>query len=255
MLWLALHFPKLALEALGISSSASAVVAKGRVVVCDDVAEAAGVQVGQPLSTALGLLPNLAVHERQVAREVLALEALAQWAGRFTPTLSLQPPDGLWLEIGGCLRLFGGVEAICRQVVSDGAARGWQCQWSVAPTPLAASWLARRGSTACLETPQALDAVLAATPCAVTGWSAAIQARLEAFGLRRLGELRALPAASLRQRLGCDVVDDVLRPGATCPTGLSLMSFPNALPCLLNCLPGWWRRRPCCSPANACWLP
>ena len=112
MLWLALNFPLLPLEALPWRRSPSAVVARGRVRACDRAAAAAGVAIGQKLSTALGLQPGLAIGEGDPVLERKALESLACWAGRFTPTVSLAPPAGLLLEIGGCLRLFGGAAAI-----------------------------------------------------------------------------------------------------------------------------------------------
>lgn len=95
---MALHFPLLALEALPLRQSPSAVVGRGRVLVCDRRAGEAGVGAGQKLATALGLQPGLAVFERDAAREGRALESLACWAGRFTPTLSLSPPAGLLLD-------------------------------------------------------------------------------------------------------------------------------------------------------------
>ena len=128
VLWLALHFPLLPLEALslrpspstidstagtgttaptvGISATetkagTSAVVSRGRVLACDRLASEAGISAGQKLSTALGLQPGLAVFERDASRESAALTHLACWAGRFTPTVSLSPPAGLLLEIGG----------------------------------------------------------------------------------------------------------------------------------------------------------
>ena len=124
MLWLALHFPLLPLEALAWRRSPSALVVRGRVWACDGGAAAAGVARGQRLSTALGLQPGLAVGERDVLREGQALSRLACWAGRFTPTLSLAPPAGLLLEIGGCLRLFGGAEAIVEAVLAGCVEQG-----------------------------------------------------------------------------------------------------------------------------------
>ena len=78
MLWLALHFPLLTLEALPLRQSpedgaALAVAARGRILVADLVATAAGVLPGQKLSTALGLSPGLRVCERDPARETRAL--------------------------------------------------------------------------------------------------------------------------------------------------------------------------------------
>ena len=116
---------------------------------------------GQKLSTALGLQPGLAVGERDPVLECKALESLACWAGRFTPTVSLAPPAGLLLEIGGCLRLFGGAAAIVDAVDAGCAEQAYSVAWAAAPTPLGARWLAQAGTRALHPTPAAMQTALA----------------------------------------------------------------------------------------------
>ncbi len=227
MLWLALHFPLLTLEALPLRQSPSAVTARGRILTADPVAAEAGVLPGQKLSTALGLLPGLRVCERDSAREARALADLACWAGRFTPTVSLAPPAGLLLEIGGCRRLFGGIEAIVAAVLDGCRAQGWSADWAVAPTPLGARWLASAGAACTVETIAALHPALAALPCTVPEWPAEIAARLDSFGLRHLGELIAQPAATLRRRIGNGPVDDLLRARGEIPDPQRAFIFPE----------------------------
>ncbi len=227
MLWLALHFPLLPIEALPLRQSPSAVVARGRVQVADAAAVAAGVGAGQKLSTALGLQPGLAVFERNAGREQQALDNLACWAGRFTPTISLQPPDTLLLEIGGCLRLFGGAEAIIATVLAGCAEQAYSVRWAAAPTPLGARWLARAGGGIAVDT-AGLPAALAALPWAVPGWPETVTKRLESFGLRRLGDLRQLPTAGLRRRLGNGPLDDLLRAWGELPDPQTAFVFPDS---------------------------
>ncbi|MBL8429054.1 MAG: DNA polymerase Y family protein [Dechloromonas sp.] len=211
MLWLALHFPLLPLEALPLRQSPSAVVARGRVQVADAEAVAAGVCAGQKLSTALGLLPWLSVFERCAVREQQALDNLACWAGRFTPTISLVSPDTLLLEIGGCLRLFGGAEAIVMAALAGCAEQSYSTRWAAAPTPLGAHWLARAASGRMHPETAGMQAALAVLPCAVPGWPEEVTKRLESFGLRQLGDLHKLPGAGLRRRIGNGPLDDLLR--------------------------------------------
>jgi len=200
---------------------------RGRVVVADAEAMAAGICPGQKLSTALGLLPGLAVFERDTAREQQALASLACWAGRFTPTASLAPPNELLLEIGGCLRLFGGSQAIAAAVVAGCAEQAYAPAWAIAPTPLAARWLARQGDGwLCADQPS-LHAALATLPCALPAWPAEVHARLESFGLRQLGALRTLPTAGLRRRLGNGPVDDLARAWGEMPDPQPAFPFPE----------------------------
>ncbi len=227
MLWLALHFPLLPLEALPLRQSPSAVVVRGRVLVCDPQAAQAGVGAGQKLSTALGLHPGLAVFERVVPREHHALESLACWAGRFTPTISLAPPAGLLLEIGGCRRLFGGVPAIVDAVVAGCVEQSYSVTWAAAPMPLGARWLAQAGAGGIHEDAAALQAALAALPCAVAGWPGAVLDRLQSFGLQRLGDLAGLPGAGLRRRIGNGPLDDLLRARGEMPDPQKPFVFPE----------------------------
>lgn len=212
-------------------------LARGRVVVADALACEAGVCAGQKLSTALGLLPGLRVLPRDPAREAAALQALACWAGRFTPTLSLAPPNGLLLEIGGCLRLFGGLPALLAAVEADCTAQGWQVCGGLAATPLAARWLAQGGSRLAAliqeeggaERPVAPDwrSRLAALPLAATAWPAEVLARLQSFGMTTLGDLQGLPLAALRARLGNAAVDDCLRAWGELPDPQPVFVFPE----------------------------
>ena len=223
---MALYLPLLPLEALPLRQPPSAVVHRGRVLACDAPAAETGVAWGQKLSTALGLCPGLGVFERDPRREADALQDLACWAGRFTPTISLKP-SFLLLEIGGCLRLFGGVEAIVGAALDGCAGQGWTAGWSVAPTPLGACWLAQAGGGIILTTTDAMRLALAALPCAVTGWPENVLKRLDSFGLKSLGDLRALPSASLRQRLGSVPVDDLSRAWGDIPDVQQPFVFPE----------------------------
>lgn len=191
------------------------------------MAAAAGILPGHKLSTALGLLPGLRVCERDPACEARALADLACWSGRFTPTVSLAPPAALLLEIGGCRRLFGGIEAIVAAVLDGCRIQGWSVDWAVAPTPLGARWLARAGAAASYESLAALQAALADLPCAVPDWPAEVVARLDAFGLRRLGELSTQPADGLRRRIGNAPVDDLLRARGELPDPQRAFVFPE----------------------------
>ncbi|MDO8787945.1 MAG: DNA polymerase Y family protein [Sulfuritalea sp.] len=140
--------------------------------------------------------------------------ALACWAGRFTPQVNLAP-DTLRLEIAGSLRLFGGLSALLRRVREDLLVMDVGVQLAVAATPLAALWLARSGASEaneaiCSDLP-ATRAALAAVPLTALELAPPLARRLEGFGLRCLGDVLALPRASLGARLGKPFVVDLAR--------------------------------------------
>lgn len=88
-------------------------------------------------------------------------------------------------------------------------------QLAVAATPLAALWLARSGArnaneAVCTDLPTTRTA-LASVPLAALELAPPLARRIEGFGLRRLGDLLALPRASLGARLGKPFVIDLAR--------------------------------------------
>lgn len=242
MLWLALRFPRLAVEVFDAPSPAAA-VAHQRIVVGDGAAEAAGIQPGMRVSSALGLAPGLTLHARDPAREAAALEALACWAGRFSPQLSVAGEDELVLEIQGCLRLFGGLAALLGQVREEGEAQGFTLQCGLAPSVLGAQWLARAGITPAAAMPHAgppaaadaaqaaaadgLHALLAPLPVEVLRLPPADQRRLDTLGLRHLGHLLALPPATLARRFGPQLTLQLERALGTVPDPRPPFAFPQ----------------------------
>lgn len=254
-LWLALNFPRLAVEVFAAPPPAVA-VAQQRVVAADTAAEAAGVTPRMRLSSALGLAPGLAACAADPTREAAALEMLACWAGQFSPQLTLVPPHELVLEIGGCLRLFGGLPALLAQVEDGGEAQGFSLRLGLAPTPLAAQWQARAGQSP-LTAPllgeeaatggvsgrerrvptsgAAKDPIgglawhrhLAALPVTVLDLAAAHQRRLATLGLRRIGQLLALPRAGLARRFGPELMLDLARALGEVPDPRTPFVFPE----------------------------
>ena len=241
MLWLALIFPKLPLEAqseraMSRQTAAGAfVVEQGHVCVVDDAAAAAGVMPGMRFSTARGILPEALVMERDataIARERQTLAALACFCGNVTPTVCIDHPATLLLEIGGCLRLFGGVAPIVAALLRGCAERGISVRTGVAPTPRGAEWLAHgaasndNAATCCLML-EALPDMLAGLSLDVLAVRPEVMRRLQAFGARRLGDLMALPRAGLARRIGLEPVDQLLQATGELPDPRAPLVFPE----------------------------
>jgi protein ImuB len=156
MLWVALCFPRLALEALlrGRAPSEGAddpwAVAENRsVLVCNAAAAAAGVRPGSALSAAWALAPRLRVLPRDAAAEAGALEAIAAWACQFTSKVSLEPPQAVLLEVEGSLRLFGGAGRLMARLRSGLAGIGFEALLAAGPTARAAPAAQARRSRRC----------------------------------------------------------------------------------------------------------
>lgn len=134
--------------------------------------------------------------------------------------------EGLLLDIGPCLRLFGGLERLAGAVAADLEAQGLAAGLAVAPTPQGAFWLAGTGRPPpCPDLP-ALRAALDALPVAALDLPAAVAAQLESFGTRRLADLRRLPRAALGRRIGAATLARVARAYGELPDPRQDFPFP-----------------------------
>lgn len=218
MLWVALHFPALSLEIFTRCAAAPeplAVIEKQgnrtQVKACNETASASGVRPGMPVSAAQALEAGLVVRGRDLAAEHESLAGLATWAGRFTPAVSLQPPDGLLLEIGSCLRLHHGLDNLLGQVRSGLNEMGYAAIHACAPTPHAAWLLALAGTEAAiLETAQ-LEQALAALSVRLLDQPAETLASLKMVGAHTLGDCLRLPRAGMARRFGQRLLDELDR--------------------------------------------
>lgn len=149
MLWLALHLPRLSLEAfcatLPAADAARPVVllADHRVHSVNRAAAECGVRPGMKRATALALAADLLPAAACPARDAAALQAVAHAALAFTPSVTLHDAQTVLLEVQASLRLFGGLEALHRRLLAAVAPLGHGVQLAAAPTALGAALLAQ----------------------------------------------------------------------------------------------------------------
>ncbi len=158
----------------------------------------------------------IGAHFPQLALETLApaprLERFAVLAQRFTPRVSLVPPDGLLLEVKGSLGLFGGVAKLgasflaeCRALAECQAA-GSRPRLALAPTSLAALAGARSGRSFKVTDPSRLIGALAPVPLEVLRWPPETLERLAKVGVRTIGAALRLPRAGFARRFGAETL-------------------------------------------------
>lgn len=218
MLWLALHFPSLPLEVFSRSAVAAEPLAvaekKGnrtRVMSCSELAASCGICPGMPVSAAQALTSSLVVKWRDAVAEQASLAGLATWAGRFTPDVSLQPPDGLLLEISRCLRLHHGIDNLLDQMQGGIKALGYSAAIACAPTPYGAWLLAKSGGKALILTTVQLTQALAKLPIGLLQQPSETLEGLEMLGVQTLGECQCLPRPGLARRFGQDLLNELDR--------------------------------------------
>ncbi|SLN45269.1 Y-family DNA polymerase [Ruegeria meonggei] len=106
-------------------------------------AQAAGLRVGQPVRDAHAMCASLVTRPRNAPAEAVFLTALRRWAGKFSPWVAEEAPDGLIVDLSGCAHLFGGEEALLRVLEIDCADMGLSVQMGIADT-LGAAWALAR---------------------------------------------------------------------------------------------------------------
>ena len=218
MLWLALHFPRLALDimergtpgvgpfAIAFSSGSGATLVN-----CNRIARARGIRSGMTVAAASALVSDLRIAIRDENGERAALERIATWAMQYTPAVSLSPPFEVLLEVEGSLGLFGGLGRLQRRIERDLAQLGYAVHAACASTPFAAQLFSRAGLAMRIRHDDALRHELCKLPVAVLDHPPETMQMLERFGVHTLGECLQLPRAETARRLGRKLIEDIDR--------------------------------------------
>jgi protein ImuB len=214
MLWLSLYLPHLPLEVFAATDT-PLVISQGpdnRLQVCarNRSAATAGIELEMALGAAEVLAPQLQVCPRNPRAEQALLERLAGWAGQFSSSVVLRPPQGVLLEIGASLRLFRGLANLRRGVEEGLNELGYRARLGIAPTPLGAWLLARHGGGSACDRRE-LSAHLFTLPLTLLELPTKKLATLHGLGLYTLGDCQRLPRAGLARRLGRALVKQLDR--------------------------------------------
>ncbi|CAA7621416.1 Protein ImuB [Magnetospirillum sp. UT-4] len=176
-----------------------------RLAAVDRAAAQAGLGPGMSLADALALVPEVKAVAAEPEADQALLAALAERCGHYTPFTALDGADGVWLDIAGCDHLFGGEAALLEHLLARMARLGLAARAGLADTPGAAWAVSRFGNGRTIVPPGAQRGMLAPLPLAALRLPAAVLATLDGLGLRRIGDLYAIPAATLTARFGPQV--------------------------------------------------
>lgn len=208
--FLALWLPYFATDRLGPATGPLVTLAEQagvpRVMAANRPAAALGIAPGMALADARALHPALDTRQANPLREQRSLTRLADWCDRYSPLIALDGADGLMLDITGCDHLFGGEAAMLAGLTTRVEGFGYSAAAAIAPTPGAAWALSRfAGNGTIAGDTAALPDLLAPLPLAALRLPPETVARLAQVGLRRTGDLLAMPRAPLARRFGAQV--------------------------------------------------
>ena len=223
-LWMCLHFTKLPLEVFLRSNTSEenagdhavvidkkqpvVITEKQRVFHMNDMAKEVGIQIGNSMDTTYTFSNNVLCFERDDDRETSTLAHLAQWAYQFTPKVSIRSPDCLLLDIGGCLKLFKGLNNLIVSIEQGLHKLGYQALIATNTTPLSALIIARAHATNLIHTDHdKLENSIGQLSVQNLQAEEKIIIALKQMGITNLHTLLGLPAEGISRRLGTNAAE------------------------------------------------
>lgn len=220
MLWICLYLPDLPIQIVERS-----VFVKRPIVVSEGpqnrplvyrgnrLAVDLGIHDGMPVAAANVLALDLYIVARDTRKETDALEQIACWASQFTPSIAIQSPDALLLEVESTLTMHKGLASLLNKLKQGLDLLGYSAQAGVAPTPIA-SWLFAKARynkhrvRACTDA-SLLPSRLKGLPITLFDWPATLLKNFESLGIRTLEDSVVLPRDGFLQRFGAMPLADL----------------------------------------------
>ena len=206
-----------------------------RVVAVDEVADLLGLTADMTLADARARVPEVESVPHDADADARLLDAIAEGCDRFTPSVAVDPPHGLILDITGCAHLWGGEAGLVSALAAYLIKAGLTLRLALGDTPDQARALARYGGDLLRAgrkipprnihdarpayappveaTGGGATALLDVTdlPVHALGLGAAQTTALRRAGLVTLGDLAARPRAPIAARFGQEAVTRLAR--------------------------------------------
>lgn len=176
------------------------------------------------LADARAFCPDLQSRVADPHADARFLRVLARWATRYCPWVGLEGRDGLVLDITGSAHLHGGETALMADLHARLTRAGLSVRCGLADTK-GAAWalahyaqgIAPQGQTRAYITDLPVPALRLAPDIATA---------LKRLGLRTIGDILALPRATLTRRFGTDLLMRLDQAMGDQPEGVSPLPDP-----------------------------
>lgn len=196
------------------------------VVAVDAAAWASRLRPGMTVTHAQTLVPDLHIAEAQPDEDAAALERLALWCTRYSPLVTAQAPDNLFIDIAGAAHLFKGETALREDLQHRLEAVSYAARIAIADTPGCAWAIARYGADMVVPPGRMAD-VLGSLPVAALRLPAETVQSLRDVGLERIAQVASKPRGPLQTRFGRLLLDRLDQALGTVPESLPTLIPPE----------------------------
>lgn len=200
----------------------------------------AGVRPGLSVTDAYAICPDLLTEPADPVREARLLSALHVWSDRYSPRVSVDPPDGLTLDVTGCAHLFGGEEPFVTLVRQEAEDLSMTVRLALANTRRAARGFSRFGGSPTVVTdPERERDAVARLPIAALDLDPTVETDLRRVGVETVGDLSRFKSSELARRFSVRVptaLDEIygrrfdpIVPSAKPPVFAARMTLPEEI--------------------------
>lgn len=165
-------------------------------------AEAEGALTGMAVADARAAMGELLVIDEVPGQGNKLLRLLGLGCIRYTPIVSIDPPDGLILDITGCSHIWGDEKGYFKEIILKLHAAGFDARGAIADTPGAAWAIARFALRHPIILSSKQATAISNLPPAALRLTRDIHEKLQKLGFRSIGPLLELPPSILRRRFG-----------------------------------------------------
>ena len=171
----------------------------------DDASLRLGLSGGMTVTHAQSLVPDLCVLNATPEEDEAALIRLAVWCVKYSPLVTPDPPDGIFIDVAGSAHLFQGEAALIKDLCQRLATQGICTKAALADTP-GCAWAMARYGEASIVLPGRCSEAIASLPVASLRLPDSVVSSLHDVGIERVAQIASKPRSSLKLRFGGDVL-------------------------------------------------
>jgi protein ImuB len=180
----------------------------GRLLICalNTQSEKWGLLHDMTAADAKVLAPGLQLFDDKPGHNIKLLTHLAEWFLRYTPSVMLDPPDGLLLDVTGCTHLKGSEAEYLKDIVGRLKTLGYMVRPGMADTIGCAWAVAHCADSGLIVPPGAQRNALVLLPPVSLRISTEILMKLNKLGFYQIGSFIHMPRSVLRRRFDNSLV-------------------------------------------------